>query len=153
LGRTLRRLREGIALSLVVLLSLEVALVLTLDGRRRRAEAAAEALGARARARAEQDREGTSALVVLREFANAKAGLDPAFVVAVKDMHVTGRRGDASYFNVEAATEAAGVELERQLARSPVCDGFVKRMVADPRHEGRFRFDVVLTLKTRERGS
>ncbi|MEZ0228619.1 MAG: pilus assembly protein PilM [Planctomycetota bacterium] len=89
----------------------------------------------------------TSALVVLREFASAKARLGPQWGIEVTNMRVSGREGDQSVFTLHAPGESSGIELERTFAQSQQCEGKVQSAVSDPSRGGRWRIEFVVTLK------
>lgn len=89
----------------------------------------------------------TSALVVLREFALAKARLGPQWGIEVTQMRVSGREGDNSVFTVRAPGQSSFIELERQFAQSSVCEGHTQSDSQDPSRPGTWRADFVVTLK------
>ncbi len=92
----------------------------------------------------------TSALVVLREFASAKARLGPQWGIEVTNMRVSGREGDQSVFTLHAPGESSGIELERSFAASVPCEGKVQSAVSDPSRGGRWRIEFVVTLKKKQ---
>lgn len=90
----------------------------------------------------------TSALVVLREFAAAKARLGPQWgIEMIRAQRISGLEGVQSVFTLEAPGESSGIELERQFAQSTVCEGHVQTAAADPTHGGKWRIEFVVTLK------
>ena len=92
-----------------------------------------------------------SALVVLREFAQAKARLGPQWGIEVTQMRVSGREGDQSQFTLYAPTGDAGIALEREFEKSKVCEAH-SNATADPQHAGRTRIDFIVTVKKTQAG-
>jgi type IV pilus assembly protein PilM len=91
----------------------------------------------------------TSALVVLREFAAAKERLGPQWGIEVTQIRVDPREGQQSLFTLYAPGEQSGIALEREFAKSKVCEGSNQNSHLDPQRN-KWRFDFVVKLRKQE---
>ncbi|HZU99977.1 MAG TPA: pilus assembly protein PilM [Planctomycetota bacterium] len=93
----------------------------------------------------------TSALVVFREFALAKARLGPQWGIEVTQARITGMEGQQSQFTLMAPGESSGIQLQREFEKSTVCEGNAQNSTIDPQTQ-KTRIDFVVTLKKKTPG-
>jgi Tfp pilus assembly PilM family ATPase len=89
----------------------------------------------------------TSALVILREFALAKARCGPQWGIEVSQMHVYGRDGQTSQFTIHAPDEKSGIKLEQEFGQSQICEGHMTNSGQDPQRPGQVHIDFIVQLK------
>lgn len=92
----------------------------------------------------------TSVLVVLREFAAAKARIGPQWGIEVSSVRVDPREGAQSVFTFHAPSDSSGIELERAFEQSTACEGKTQSSTQDPSKQGKWRIEFVVKLKKKQ---